>query len=338
MPSWQSKLVMTTMRQLKKRVTHIVDDIPRLRTEKEFFMSKLWAPAGMHYDALRIEHLEAEWIMPKKPRHDKVMLYLHGGGYALGSINTHRSLIARISKEAGIRILAINYRLAPEHPFPAALDDAVLAYTWLIEHAGYRPEDILLAGDSAGGGLTISTMLALRQVNLPLPLAAVVLCPWTDLAGTGPSMRTKAESDPLLPACKLRAWGRQYAGDTSVRHPLVSPLYADLSGLPPLLIHVGTEEIVFDDSTRIAERAREAGTPVTLEVWEGMPHVWHFSWHLMPEARRAISNIARFVEARIDDGKERPKTDTKVTMLRHVYEATKISAAILGAAVVRNLL
>jgi monoterpene epsilon-lactone hydrolase len=338
MPSWQSKLVKTTMRQLKKRVTHIVDDIPRLRSEKEFFMTKLWAPSGMLYDALAIEHLEAEWIMPKKPKHDKVMLYLHGGGYALGSINTHRSLMARIAKEAGIRTLAINYRLAPEHPFPAALDDAVLAYTWLIEHAGYQPEDIILAGDSAGGGLTFATMLALRDVNLPLPLAAVALCPWTDLAGTGPSMRTKAESDPLLPACKLRMWGKQYAGDTNVRHPLISPLYADLSGLPPLLIHVGTEEIVYDDSTRIAERAQQAGTPVTLEVWEGMPHVWHFSWHLMPEARQAIRNIAGFIEAQIGARSDEPRKKSQVSVLRHAYEATKLSAAIIGAAVVRNVM
>lgn len=326
------------MRHLKKRVTDIVDDIPRLRIEKELLLSKLWMPKGICLEVFSIEHLEAEWIAPKKVKHDKVMLYLHGGGYAIGSINTHRALIACIAKDAGIRALAINYRLAPEHPFPAALDDAVLAYTWLIENAGYRPEDILIAGDSAGGGLTLATLMTLRDIDLPLPMAAITLCPWTDLAGTGRSVRTKAQSDPLLPACKVRSWGKQYAGEVGVKHPMVSPLYGDLRGLPPILIHVGTEEIVLDDATRIAEKARTAGSPVTLEVWHGMPHVWHITWQVMPEARRAIRKIAKFVEAQIEAQSDTPKPKVKVSVLRHAFEASKLSAAILGAAVVRNVI
>lgn len=302
MASWQRHLVNFAMRRLKNRATNLIDDIPRLRLEKEAILGKLFLPSGLSYKRFTLGQMEAEWIVPSRRHHrEKVILYLHGGGYAIGSIKSYRSLIAKIAKTTGIRTLAINYRLAPEHPFPAALDDAVEAYRFLLEEELFQPEDIIIAGDSAGGGLSVSTLLALRDSGLPQPLAAVLLSPWTDLAATGRSYKLRADQDPILPACKIKIFGTNYAGAHPVKSPLISPLYGNLEGLAPMLIQVGTEEIVFDDSTRLAKKAKEAGTSVKLEVWDKMPHVWHFSWHVLPEARRAIDGIASWLKHRIHE-------------------------------------
>ncbi len=237
----------------------------------------------------------AEWIIAPNAASDRAILYLHGGGYVMGSINTHRAMIARISRAAEARVLAINYRLAPEHPFPAAVDDATSAYRWMLGQ-GCLPERIVVAGDSAGGGLTFSTLVALRDSKTPLPAAAVPISPWTDLAATGESLTTRAKADPMVGREGLMPMARHYAGSNDLRHPLISPLYADLRGLPPLLIHVGDAEILLDDSTRIAERARAAGVNVTLEVWPEMIHVWHVFAKILPEAQQAIDRIGEFVK------------------------------------------
>lgn len=340
MPSWQTYLVKTTMRRLKKRVTTLVDDLPRLRAEKEYLLGKLWLPSGIKRNPFQLNHLESEWFVPDGTLlHDrKIILYLHGGGYAIGSIKSYRSLIAKLARETRLKTLAINYRLAPEHPFPAALDDALHTYLWLLEYEGYQPEDIILAGDSAGGGLAAALLLALREMELPMPMAGILLSPWTDLAGTGRSIRTKADDDPILPACKLKSWGKQYAHITDVKHPFVSPLYGDLSGLPPMFVQVGTEEVVHDDSTRFAAKAKECGSPIEIEIWKDMPHVWHFCWHVLPEARRAFENIAGFVREQVQDSQDIYRHRPKASILRHAYEAGRLSAAILSTAVVRGAL
>jgi monoterpene epsilon-lactone hydrolase len=238
----------------------------------------------------------AEWIVAPNAAPDRVILYLHGGGYVMGSINTHRAMVARISRAAQARVLALDYRLAPEHPCPAAIDDATAAYRWLLKQ-GYQPNKIVIAGDSAGGGLTFATLIALRDAKTPLPAAAVPISPWTDLAGTGESIKTRAAVDPMVGGEGLSPMGKQYAGSRDLKDPMASPLYADLHGLPPLLIHVGDAEILLDDSTRIAERAKAAGVDVTLEVWPEMVHVWHVFAKILPEAQQAIDRVGEFTLA-----------------------------------------
>ena len=235
-----------------------------------------------------------EWIEPPDSRSAPVILYLHGGGYMMGSPDTHRAMAARIAAASRARALVLDYRLAPEHPFPAALEDAVAAYRWLLEH-GTPPERIILAGDSAGGGLALAALLALRDAGDPMPAAAVLISPLTDMEGTGESVRTRAKADPML-TCDDRVVFRHYlAAGNDPRSPFISPLYGNLAGLPPLLIHVGDDEILLSDSTRLAERACSAGTDVTLEVWPRMWHVWHFFAPYLPEANRAIRRIGDFV-------------------------------------------
>ena len=239
----------------------------------------------------------AEWIAAPGAIADRVILYLHGGGYVLGSINTHRAMIARIARASNARALAIDYRLAPEHPFPAAVEDATAAYKWLLAQ-GYKPAKIVIAGDSAGGGLALATLIALRDAKQPMPAGCVPISPWTDLEGTGDSIRTKAAKDPMVQQDNLAGSAKQYIGGADPKNPLLSPLHADYRGLPPMLIHVGEAEILLDDATRVAERAKRAGVDVQLEVWDDMIHVWHVFAKILPEGQQAIDKIGKFVVAR----------------------------------------
>jgi epsilon-lactone hydrolase len=241
--------------------------------------------------------VSAEWIAAPGASRDRVILYFHGGGYVLGSINTHRAMISRIARASNGRALAIDYRLAPEHPFPAAVEDAITAYRWLLAN-GYKPGKIVISGDSAGGGLTLAALLAIRDAKLPMPAGAVPISPWTDLEGTGDSMRTRAARDVMVSQDNLASSAKQYYGAHDPRDPLVSPLHADFRGLPPMLIHVGDAEILLDDATRVAARAKAAGVQVDLEVWDEMPHVWHVFAKILPEGQQAIDKIGKFVIAR----------------------------------------
>jgi monoterpene epsilon-lactone hydrolase len=251
-------------------------------------------PDDIQVESVDANGVPAEWVVPPDAANDRVILYLHGGGYVIGSLNTHRSLVAAIARSASARALSLDYRLAPEHPFPAAVDDAVTGYRWLLT-IGAQPEQIVIAGDSAGGGLTIATLIALRDLGEPLPVAAVCLSPWVDLEGIGESMASKADADPIVqkePMQRMAAW---YLAGADTRSPLAAPLYADLRGLPPLLIQVGTSETLLDDSTRITERARAAGVDVTLEPWEEMIHVWQLFGPAIPESRDAVERIGAFI-------------------------------------------
>jgi phosphinothricin tripeptide acetyl hydrolase len=241
----------------------------------------------------------AEWIRPAGAREDAALLYLHGGGYAIGSARSHRHLAEAIARSAGIACLLPEYRLAPEHPFPAAVDDAVAAYRWLVQVRGIAPGRIGVAGDSAGGGLAVAALVAIREAGLPQPGAGVAISPWTDLTCSAPSYQTKAASDPIVDASGIAAMARGYLGAADPRTPLASPLFADLRGLPPLLVHVGSEEVLLDDATGLAERARAAGVDATLEVWEQMIHVWHWFLPWLPEAQAAVDKIGGFLCARL---------------------------------------
>ncbi|MGA7872008.1 MAG: alpha/beta hydrolase [Candidatus Binatus sp.] len=254
-------------------------------------------PADVICEKVNAGGVNAEWIAAPGATADRVILYLHGGGYVLGSINTHRAMISRIARASNARALAIDYRLAPEHPFPAAVDDALAAYRWLLAQ-GYKPDRIVIAGDSAGGGLTLAALVAIRDAGLPIPAGAVPISPWTDLEGTGESVRTRATKDVMVTQDNLAQSAKQYYGAHDPKHPLISPLHADFRGLPPILIHVGDAEILLDDATRVAARAKAAGVQVELEVWDEMPHVWHVFAKLLPEGQQAIDKIGKFVIAR----------------------------------------
>lgn len=240
----------------------------------------------------------AEWIATSEAAPERVVLYFHGGSYNSGSLNSHRSLVANIAKTAGVRILNVDYRLAPEHPFPAAVEDAVTAYQWLLKN-NISPSQIIAAGDSAGGGLALALLLSLRDAGEHMPAAAVCLSPWTDLSCTGNSWKANAKKDFMLSLDLLLQSAQLYLGNSDPRSPLASPLYADLKGLPPVLIQVGSDEMILSDSTNFAEQARAQGVDITLEIWEGMQHEWQFAANLLPEGKRALDHIGQYIKNHI---------------------------------------
>jgi monoterpene epsilon-lactone hydrolase len=254
-------------------------------------------PADVICEKVSAGGVNAEWISAPGASADRVILYLHGGGYVVGSINTHRAMVSRIARASNARALAIDYRLAPEHPFPAAVEDTIAAYRWLLAQ-GYKPGRIVIAGDSAGGGLAIVALLAIRDAGLQMPACAVPISPWTDLEGTGESVRTRAAKDVMVTQENLAHSAKQYYGTHDPKDPLVSPVHANFRGLPPMLIHVGDAEILLDDATRVAASAKAAGVDVELEVWDDMPHVWHVFAKILPEGQQAIDKIGKFVIAR----------------------------------------
>lgn len=255
-------------------------------------------PPDIHVEPVVAGGVPAEWVHAPGARADRALLYLHGGGYVAGSPGSHRGLAAALSRAARVRVLSLDYRLAPEHPFPAAVHDAAAGYQWLLGE-GFSPRGLAIAGDSAGGGLSAATLVYLRDQGAPLPAAGVLLSPWADLEATGASITARAADDLVLVGAGVGEFGRLYAGEGDVRHPLISPIHADLRGLPPLLIQVGTREVLFDDAVRLSERVRDAGGRVELEVWEGMLHVFQIFVTLLPEARQAVQKIAGFLRAEL---------------------------------------
>jgi epsilon-lactone hydrolase len=242
--------------------------------------------------------VKAEWIVAPGAAADRVILYFHGGGYVLGSIHSHRDMCERLSRAAQARVLALDYRLAPENPFPAAVEDATAAYRWLLKQ-GTKPTRIAISGDSAGGGLTFATLLALKQAGDPMPACATPLSPWVDLEGTGGSMTSKTEEDPMVRKHLIEQMARTYVPSGSLRDPLAAPLYGDLRGLPPLLIQVGSRETLLDDAVRMADRARKAGVEVELDVWQGQIHVWQIFASRLDEGEQAIQKLGAFIRKHI---------------------------------------
>ncbi|MCY4079854.1 MAG: alpha/beta hydrolase [Caldilineaceae bacterium] len=245
----------------------------------------------------------SEWIDLQNTRSDRAFLYLHGGGYFIGSCQSHRGFVSHIAKACRCRTLLPEYRLAPEDPFPAGLLDARAAYRFLLAQ-GYTPSRIIVGGESSGGGLALALLQTLRDEGLPMPAGAVLLSPWTDLLGTGHSVHSLAARDPWLRPAGIPILANRYRGGAPTDHPLVSPLYGDLKGLPPLLIHAGNDEILRDDSTRLEARARSAGLEVTAKIWNGMWHAFHAFYPWVPEAKRAHKEIGEWVATRVETAKE----------------------------------
>ncbi len=251
-------------------------------------------PEGIRVEAVDVDGIPAEWIRPPSADAERVVLFLHGGGYIIGSLKSHRDLVARLAAAAGVRSLLIDYRLAPEHLFPAALDDALTAYRWLLAN-GTKPEHIVLAGDSAGGGLTLALLQVLRDRDIAVPAGAVLLSPWTDLLGTVESRTTREAVDPIFSAQTINFLSQFYPGTEDKHNPLISPIYADLHGFPPLRIDVGRDEVLLDDSLQVAEHAKAAQVPVELVVWDDMWHVFQQYSYALPEGRQSLEQISRFI-------------------------------------------
>jgi acetyl esterase/lipase len=253
-------------------------------------------PPDVQCTPVQAATVPCEWIAAPGADPQRVLLFFHGGGYYRGSIRTHREFCARLSRASGTPVLAVDYRLAPEHRFPAAVDDCVAAWRWLMAQ-GSAPGNVAVVGDSAGGGLALALLMTLRDEQAALPAAAVLLSPWTDLLQSGASMAGNAPHDPTISKAYLDRFAAAYLHDADPKHPLASPLFGDLRGLPPLLIQVGAIECLLDDATRLAQQASAAGVTVDLEVWPGMFHVWQRHGAQLPEAQQAVDKIGATVRA-----------------------------------------
>lgn len=267
------------------------------RAMMEELSERFPTPDDALVESVSANGVPAEWVAAPGANLNRQVLYLHGGGYVQGSPNSHRSLGYNLSKASDARVLMLDYRLAPEHVFPAAVDDAVAGYKWMLSQ-GAHPSKIVIGGDSAGGGLTISALVAVRDAGLPLPAGGLCISPWTDLSQSGDSIVLREQEDPMLNAESLQWFADHYLGDTDPETPLASPIHADLSGLPPLLVQVGTSEVLYDDSTRLAEKAQLAGVSVTLKPWAEMVHVWHIFSPLITQGQDAVAEAGQFINAR----------------------------------------
>ena len=251
-------------------------------------------PDGVTIKTQTIEGMKSEWLIPEGANPEKIILYVHGGGYVSGSCSDHRGFVSKFAKSTGVTNLTYEYRLAPENPFPAALDDSVKIYLGLLA-SGYRPENIIIAGESAGGGLCLATLLALKERSITMPVAAVAISPWTDLTCSSDSYKTKNRVSPA-PLNSWLVFSKYYAGTAKPDMPLVSPLFGDLAGLPPILINSGVDDELFEDGEKFAGKAREAGVDVTFKKGTGMVHCYPLLAPMFPEATEAMNEIVKFIK------------------------------------------
>jgi epsilon-lactone hydrolase len=287
---------------IEKQVTPVfkgVTDVPTLRRLWETLSARSVVPTEVRWEPVMANGVSCEWVAGPSPDPAKAIFYLHGGAYLFGSAATYREVTGRLSMASRLRVLAADYRLAPEYPFPAALDDALAAYHWLLKN-GFNAEQVVFAGSSAGGGLALAAMLALRDAGDNLPAAAILFSPFTDGTFSGASYRSRAEADPLVSIGLVVTAIRHYTAGKDPGSPLVSPLFANLAGLPPMLVHVGRDEILLDDSAGLAERAKVAGVDVELQVWDGMWHDFQrFGGRGVVEAQESIDLAAEFAQKQV---------------------------------------
>jgi acetyl esterase/lipase len=298
MASPQAAAMFETFRQIRDTTGGAAPSLEELRAGGEMFGEMTAEPSGVSYEDETVAGVPAMWITPGTVTADAVILYLHGGGYMACSVNSHKRMIAHIATAVGCRALGIDYRRTPEAIHPAQVDDAVAAYRWLLG-TGVPASKIALAGDSAGGHLTLTTLLRLRADGDPLPVAAVLLSPWVDLESTGESLTSRADLDLLITPDGGKLAAEALLGGGDPRDPTVAPLHADLSGLPPMYIQVGDHEVLLDDSTRVAERLRTAGSEVKLDIFPEMQHVFQVCAGNVPEADEAIQRIGSWLAPRL---------------------------------------
>lgn len=300
MSSFRNRLVHTTIGTIKK--LFYKHDKPITEIRKDFRRAVSLIPKRFYgrSEALTIEGVHSEWIYPPNITSDGIVLYFHGGGYTMCGIDTHRAMVSYIANFSGCKILMIDYRLAPEHRHPACIEDAVKVYGWLLNN-GYSHDKIVFGGDSAGGGLTIASMLYLRDKGFLLPKAAFCMSPWLDLTASGNSYKTRTHADPFIDVNSIKFWVTMYTSPENLGSPYVSPIFADLSQLPPIYIQVGDAEILLSDSEIFAEKAQKYGVNVQLEVWPHMVHVWQMWTGVLPEATKALHKIGNFVKKSFAD-------------------------------------
>lgn len=291
-----SKEMQNVINLLRKQIESTELSVKAIRDGLDLLSTLSKLPKDVKCEPVDAGGVPAEWITTPNSINKNVILYFHGGGFVAGSIKTHRDLVARISRVSKARILIIDYKLAPEHPFPAGLDDCVTAYKWLINDEKILPENIIVGGDSAGGGLTVSLFAKLKEQRVTLPAAGVCLSPGVDVTMSGESYKTKVEVDPFLSPESCEFMLKQYLGNADPRSPFLSILTTDLEGFPPLLIQVGSSEILLSDSILLAERAKSAGVDVKLEIWDDMIHVFQAFATFAPESREAIEKIGEFTQ------------------------------------------
>ena len=296
MLSWQGRIVKLYLNYKKATTIDHNAPVEVIRKVVEDAARFGRFPKTLPSQAITVDHIPAEWLIPARSAVHSALLYLHGGGYMAGSIKSYRATAGQIAEAGNIRTLLIEYRLAPEYAFPAALEDALCAYEWL-QRSGY--EKIILAGDSAGAALALATILSLRSKQESMPALVICISPWLDVESTGESITTNARRDPMLKRDDLKVC-RYYIGQNDPHDPLISPLYADFTGFPPIALLVGSEEILLSDSTQLAERAKEADVDVQIKIWPGMWHVFPFFAPFMPEATQAIAEIGDMIRCKID--------------------------------------
>jgi len=300
MTSLRSKICRLIIKKMVAPKLNNLQSIHETRNYMEKMARNAKLPKNSQIEKITINGMAAEWIYTDTASEERTILYLHGGGYNLCSVNTHREFAAHIANKSGTKVLLIDYRLAPEHPFPAALEDAVSAYYWLLD-TGLTGKNIAIAGDSAGGGLALATAISIRDAGDSLPSSIACIAPWIDLRMTGDSIKTKSEIDPLIKTESAKVWAGNYIGNNDPRNPFISPLYAGIAGLPPLLIHIGTDDMLLDDSKRIAKKAEDAGVKVTLKIYENLWHVFHLNVRAMPEAKAAVAEFSSFIAQHFEE-------------------------------------
>jgi acetyl esterase/lipase len=298
MASPQAESLKNAMRNFRESMAGSNPTLEERRAGADLFATMATEPEGVRYEDVDAGGVPAEWIVPEGADESRVLQYVHGGGYVLCSMRTHSRMVGHIAKAVGCRALNVDYRLAPEHPHPAAVTDSVTAYRWLLDQ-GLDPAHLAISGDSAGGGLAVATLVKLRDDGLPLPAAAVPISPWVDLEGTGESMRTRADVDLLVEEVGLKAMADMFLAGGDPRHPHAAPLWADFTGLPPMYIQVGDEETLLDDSVRLTERAAADGVEVRLDVFPEMQHVFQCTAGNLPEADDAIARIGEWLRPRL---------------------------------------
>jgi len=291
MASLAAHLLNPVLRYQVRRTLGKASDPEQIR---KAFKTRLPVPRGVSYVEAIIGGIPGEWVEPASgAQPGMTLLYLHGGAYMVCSAETHRPITGGFARR-GVRVFAANYRLAPEHPFPAAVDDGLAAYRGLLEQ-GTAPDRLAIAGDSAGGGLALAVLLKARDEGLPMPARIVLFSPWTDLAGTGASATENDGRDPMIVGSRIAEGAAIYLGGADATTPYASPLYGACEGLPPMMIHVGANEVLRDDSVRLDEKAREAGVVSLLRVWPVVPHAWPIFQSLLPEGREALDAAAAFI-------------------------------------------
>ena len=299
MVSRKAKILLNLLRSLPVKSSGD-RSVERKRHILERTLSILKVPKTISVEQTQINNLYAEWLYPTKIGYmnsEYTILYLHGGAYVIGSPKTHRAFAGRFSMLTETQVLLLDYRLAPEYPFPAALEDATKTYLKLISDMELEPDKVILMGDSAGGGLALSTMLNLKSIKKPLPRAAICISPWTDLTLSGESILTKEDEDPQLSKKNLEFAAEMYLQGQNPRNPLVSPLFGELHGLPPIFIQVGTSEILLDDSVRFAKKALESGVDIKIDIWEEMTHCFTLFGKMLPESRLALQRLNDFINS-----------------------------------------